>query len=231
MEIYWLQRSEADVPAADDWLHAAEITRLDALSVSKRRVDWRLGRWTAKCAATAYLHRSLAHQWLAGIEIRPAASGAPELFIHGEPAPLMISLSHRDGLAMCAVTRPGVAIGCDVELIEPRSDTFLADYFTATEQRLLARAPAAERFRLAALLWSAKESALKALRAGLRLDTRSVEVSPALDSVANHDGWRDLEIGCAGSEGFHGWWRNDGDRIATVVTNAAPNAVTLRQLV
>lgn len=37
------------------------------------------------------------------------------------------------------------------------------------EQELVARAP--ERDELVALLWSGKESALKALREGLRLDT------------------------------------------------------------
>ena len=69
-------------------------------------------------------------------------------------------------------------MGCDLEMIEPRSDAFVADYFTVEEQALVARASAADRSRLLALLWSAKESALKALRAGLRLDTRCVIVIP-----------------------------------------------------
>ena len=50
--------------------------------------------------------------------------------------------------------------------IEPRSDAFVADYFTIEEQALVARASAADRDRILALLWSGKESALKALREG-----------------------------------------------------------------
>ena len=74
--------------------------------------------------------------------------------------------------------RSGAELGCDLEIVEPRSDAFIADYFTAEEQALIERTSAADRSLLLALLWSAKESALKALRAGLRLDTRSVIVRP-----------------------------------------------------
>jgi len=33
-----------------------------------------------------------------------------------------------------------VEIGCDLEVVEPRSDAFVADYFTSEEQALIARA-------------------------------------------------------------------------------------------
>ena len=112
------------------------------------------------------------------IEIRPASSGAPEVFIANEPAAVTVSISHRSGAAICAVAMTGVELGCDQEVIEARSEAFVADYFTESEQALVARVCEAERSRLVTLLWSAKESALKALREGLRLDTRSVTVSP-----------------------------------------------------
>jgi 4'-phosphopantetheinyl transferase len=64
-------------------------------------------------------------------------------------------------------------------LIELRSDAFVADYFTAEEQPLVARASSpVDGLRLLAPVSSGKESALKALREGLRLDTRCVIVMP-----------------------------------------------------
>ena len=146
---------------------------------AKRRADWRLGRWTAKCAVASFLEfaQSMPRP-LPQIEIRPASSGAPEVFIANEPAAVTVSISHRSGAAVCAVAMSGVELGCDQEVIEARSEAFVADYFTEDEQALVARVCEAERSRLVTLLWSAKESALKALREGLRLDTRSVTVSP-----------------------------------------------------
>ena len=70
-------------------------------------------------------------------------------------------------------------LGCDLEVIEPHSDAFITDFFTAEEQALITKASAEDRFLVATLLWSAKESALKALHAGLRLGTLSVAVIPA----------------------------------------------------
>jgi phosphopantetheinyl transferase len=79
---------------------------------------------------------------------------------------------------LCAVAPPSAEVGCDLETVEPRSPAFLADYFTDAEPNLVARTPAAMRDRVLTLLWSAKESALKALGSGLRLDTRSVDAAP-----------------------------------------------------
>ena len=53
----WLTSSLAEVPGADDWLGPREQRALAALSVEKRRADWRLGRWAAKAAVGAWLAR------------------------------------------------------------------------------------------------------------------------------------------------------------------------------
>ena len=114
-------------------------------------------------------------------------------------------------------------MGCDLEMIEPRSDAFIADYFTAEEQALVARASAADRSRLLALLWSAKESALKALHEGLRLDTRSVIVNP-LDESCDLNGWSPLQVRCAGGRFSSGWWQQTGNIVRTVVPNPPPDS-------
>ena len=149
----------------------------------KRRADWRLGRWTAKRALSVYLDVPAHPHVFRKMEIRAAPSGAPEAFFDSQPAAVTISLSHRAGIAVCAVAMSGVKMGCDLEIVEPRSDAFVADYFTLEEQALIAHASAADRHRLLALLWSGKESALKALHEGLRLDTRSVVVIPCADVI------------------------------------------------
>jgi 4'-phosphopantetheinyl transferase len=214
MVFRWLEQIAADVPAGDDWLTPSEAARLAALRFPKRRADWRLGRWTAKLAVASVMESP---RTLAGIEIRAAPSGAPEVFYDGQPLPLAISISHRAGVACCAVAQPAVALGCDLELIEPRSDAFVADYFTDTERALIAQAVPPRQPELIALLWSAKESALKALHVGLRADTRSVTVKLV--------GATKLSMAHAGGE-FRGWWQSDGTLIRTLA--AARDVPSLR---
>ncbi len=132
--------------------------------------------------------------------------------------------------------RPGRRLGCDLEIVEPRTDSFIADYFAGEEQDLIERTSAADRPRLLALLWSAKESGLKALRTGLRLDTRSVivypghpsrhegEVETAEDSsfifrLDGQNNWRPLYVVCEDGRIFCGWWQYTGDLMRTMVAS------------
>lgn len=229
-DVFWLEQTEADAPANDDgWLSANESVRLQDMRFAKRRADWRLGRWTAKRAVAACLRLPSDLCDLAKIEVRAAPSGAPEIFVEGGPAAVTISLSHRAGRAMCAVTPAEAMLGCDLELIEPRSNNFIADYFTVEEQALVARTPALHRPTVLALLWSAKESALKALHEGLRLDTRSVAVTvfkfeeifaQLLQPAPASSDWHPLQVRYNEHRTFHGWWQHMPDRVRTLV--AAP---------
>jgi 4'-phosphopantetheinyl transferase len=227
MDVYWLEQNAGDVPARDDWLSAGEARVFDNMRFAKRRADWRLGRWTAKCALAAYFDVAGDPHALAAIGIMPAPSGAPLVFFADQPAAVTISLSHRAGQAICAVARPGVMLGCDLEMVEPRSDAFAADYFAPDEQALVAGASPADRYRLLALLWSAKESALKALRVGLRLDTRCVSVSPSGLGQAGDD-WHPLEARYA-DQTFQGWWQSRSNLIRTLVGVPPPRPPVLSQ--
>lgn len=218
--IHWLEQTEADVIAENQWLNANEILRLNAMRIPKRRSDWRLGRWTAKHAVAICLNLPTNVPALADIEIRAASSGAPEVFLHDELAEIAISLSHSSGTALCTFAPPEINFGCDLETVEPRSDAFVADYFTVEERNLIARSPKQERPLLLALLWSAKESALKALRVGLRLDTRCMSVSPVDDwyPTGNPNAWRSLSVRYSAGGVFHGWWRLQDHLVRTVVS-------------
>lgn len=231
MNLYWLEQTETDVPAGDDWLSASEMLVLGGLRFPKRRRDWRLGRWTAKCAVAAHLNLPANHSALRSIEIRPAPSGAPEVFLSEGPASIAISLSHSAGTAVCAITPFLAAVGCDLEVIEARGSGFLDDYFTAEEQSFVMRMPEADRSWLVNLLWSAKESALKALQVGLRADTRSVRVSLADSTYATEgvrsDDWLGLRVDCNDGKIFRGWWRRSGNMLRTVVADPPPDTPVL----
>jgi 4'-phosphopantetheinyl transferase len=228
MDIYWLEQTESDVPTNNNWLSPREATALAALRFLKRRSDWRLGRWTAKQALAACLNLPTNLLALADLEIRAASSGAPEVFLHGEPADIAISLSHRAGTALCTLGPPGSNFGCDLEMVEPRSAAFVDDYFTADEQVLIADTPLPERALLLALLWSGKESALKALRVGLRLNTRCMNVkpSPTMGTLTEDSPiWHPLSIRYSGAQTFSGWWRRETDLVRTVVSEAPLGAL------
>lgn len=208
--------------------------RLAELRFAKRRTDWRLGRWTAKRALSSYLNLPDDPRGLEEIEIQAAASGAPEVLLFNQKAAVSISLSHRAGIALCVVGLSRSSIGCDLEMVEPRDDAFVSDFFTANEQTLVERTPAEERPLLVTVLWSAKESALKALHVGLRLDTTCIDVNPtdevpqrAEDSRQNLGvvsllapalpGWSPLQVRHTGAQVFRGWWRHADHIVRTIV--------------
>ncbi|HSK79346.1 MAG TPA: 4'-phosphopantetheinyl transferase superfamily protein [Thermoanaerobaculia bacterium] len=211
--VRWLLVKTGEEPADDAWLAPAERDHLETLRIPHRREDWRLGRWAAKKALAAAL--DLPADSLARLEIRPAEDGAPEPFLDGNPVPWDLSLTHRDGHAAAAVAPAGTALGCDLECVEPRSGLFVQDYFTEAERAVIET----DRLLLANLLWSAKESVLKALRVGLRMDTRDVEVTLSNDEAVG--GWRTFAVRHrASGRRFEGWWRREGGMVATVVAGA-----------
>ena len=218
-EVFWLDQCAADVPSADAWLSPQELVLLNRLRFEKRRADWRLGRWTAKRCVRA----CCGTQPLCEIEILPAKDGAPEIRLQNAPSELTISLSHRNGFAICAIAASSVSVGCDLEVIESRSDAFIADYFTPEEQKIVFDADLSAQPLLANLIWSAKESALKAMRTGLRYDTRSLSVT-LLDRMRTQSegDWHPLQV--HGQEGkmFRGWWQADGSMLRTVVASPFP---------
>ena len=208
----WLTRSLADVPdGKNGWLSAREREAAAGLR-AKRLQDWRLGRWTAKAAVAAWLDVDAGR-----IEILAAPDGAPEAWVDGRPAPLSISLSHRAGRALAVVAGAPAAIGCDLELVAPRSDAFVREWLTADEQR---RLPGGGRARdvAANLLWTAKEAAAKVRREGLRLDLRRA----AVELGRTGSGWRPLAVAWPEGGTTAGWWREGAGWVMTIAGAPAP---------
>lgn len=228
--MWWLAQGEQDLPDGVAWLTPREQQVLASFRYTKRRVEFITRRWTAKRAVALVLGRGHSTAALVSVEIRHHASGAPWVAVDGQPAAMEVSISDRAGWAVCVVGPPGGlggALGIDLELVEPRSDAFVGDFLTAGEAAGVRRLPAGEaRDEAANLIWSAKESALKVLKVGLRADTRSVEVS--FSQQRRPDGWAPLTVAGPHGASFQGWWRRDGVFLLTMAgVRAAPPPVQL----
>ena len=213
MLTWWLARAEWQLPREAGWLTATESRHAEGMRYTKRRTDFLLSRWTLKLAVSRVLGWPDDDAVLARIEGRTARDGAPELFVDGQPTGHGISLTDRAGCAACLVADGPAAIGCDLELVEARSDAFVNDYLTERERDLVTAAGPA-RDVAANLIWSSKESALKVLRTGLRRDTRSVEVTVE-DLTPPEHAWSPLQVRAVEGLTFGGWWRRSGSFVLT----------------
>ena len=152
------------------------------------------------------------------VEIGNNEEGAPFIRLpDGVSQPGCLSISHSGGQAFCAFSfHPSLRLGADLERLEPRPESVIHDYFTPGEQRLAAAQPEA-----ATLIWSLKESMLKALGTGLRVDTRRVEAL-CLDGD-QVGGWRTVRVTEAGMENrpWRAWWQRRGDFVLTMTAFAA----------
>lgn len=216
-----LIRQAMHVPSPDDsWLSAAERAEHARFRIDKRKGEWRLGRWTAKHLAAMECGLDNGSASLARIEIRPAADGAPEIFFEGRRLDLALSISHSTGVAACAVTPGPTPLGCNVELIRALRHGTVARHYTAAEQALLDGLDPHDWAVRGTLIWTAKESALKALREGLRIDTRLVEAVPVFKEQPGP--WHPLTVNhLPDGRTFRGGWRRIGDHILSVVAEPA----------
>ena len=215
--LQWLTQDLPEMPENEDWLSEGERTRLAGMRFPKRRNDWKLGRWTAKRAIRACRFGDVTPDSI--LEIRAAADGAPEPYLNDEPARFSISISHSHERSLCAVGPGELRIGCDLEFVEPRENIFLQDYFTQEECAFVERMEPEDRALASTLIWSAKESALKILREGLRRDTRSITIRSASVPPAP-SAWSPWTGTCLQpSSTFYGWWRSLDGFIYTIASD------------
>ena len=153
----------------------------------------------------------------------------------GGRAPVSLSISHSHGTAFCgliALNRvdstqrrrgteaqgdrgsplaPRRSLGCDIEFVEPREANFVHNFFTAQEIATVTAAGEAQEVLITAI-WSAKEAVLKALREGLRIDTRALTCRFG-DQGASPAEWSsfvvalDAELSTRYAGAWSGWWR------------------------
>lgn len=233
--VWWLVSAAADDPdlaagvAPGRLLAADEAARLAAFKIAKRRRDWLLGRATAKALLQAWLAHESAAPPAANLIIQSETTGVPTpLLADGTgraPLPVSLSISHCDGHALCALIdlraeATIVTLGADMEKVEPRAWSFVADYFTPREVRQVQHASDADRDAVITAIWSAKEAALKAVQLGLSVDTRAVDID--LGGQSPSDDWQPLSIrwdarlGLPNAAALTGLWRRWGPYILTL---------------
>ena len=194
--IRWLVQTVVDHPDLSalrppaGLLTPAELVHYTGYLSPHRRRDWLVGRWTAKRLVQQHFAMTVGFSPAFNLfSIANAVDGAPYVAsthpaLGGTGAdgrvPLAISISHSHGYALCAVGADEMApahIGIDIELVEPRPESFTQEFFTATEQVNVDSAPPALRDLLITATWSAKESAFKASHLGPNVDPRYVACS------------------------------------------------------
>ena len=224
----WMTGHLTDVPDGDSWLTPSEREAQRRFVLPHRRAEWRLGRWTAKAAVSRWLPPGAGPEGggqgpdpsRVGIVARGPDDGYPLVEGLGERAP-RVSLSHRDGLAVACVAPASVPLGCDLERIEARPRRFASDWFGPAECEAVRRAPSGRRDELVTLIWSAKESALKATGDGLRIDTRSV-LTEVADLRGPGHSWGRVRAEVPGHAGLHGWWRRLLGLVVVVLADGPP---------
>jgi 4'-phosphopantetheinyl transferase len=218
--VYWtlVDSSHASLEAPEGFLSSSELQKFRTFRFAKRRQEWLLGRWAAK-----FLIKSLpAYQGYAPpeIEILTSPDGAPYIQLPDKEAdPNILSISHCDRYALCAIASgTDIHIGIDMEKIEARSQTFIKDYFTPLEVGLVNSQPYESQAMISTLIWSTKESMLKALRVGLRWDTRQVEIREVSGKLEKSAGWNELQLTDLQQEkrGWFGWCQKYDGYVITV---------------
>jgi 4'-phosphopantetheinyl transferase len=179
--IYWYFSSEPPLHDRDslEFLAPEEQAILTSKRFPKRRSEWVHGRLVAK-TLIAHCHPQAVGRPIQDIIIRNETRGAPYGVLQdGTSISGCLSVSHSCSLAVAALSLVDhLRVGIDLEAIAPRPTGFFENYFTGNEIDYV-RAGSEEELRSRlTLIWSAKESVLKAMRIGLAKDTRQIDIIP-----------------------------------------------------
>lgn len=159
---YKLKIVELDkIPPAEEFLTERELKIYNDFKVEKRRREWLGGRYALKSIAEGLFIFDIKH-----IEVRSKQSGQPSLAVPGGCS-LPVSITHSGDFAAAAIALSGMAIGIDIESVEPRSPAWAHQSFAKEEISSWAPVFLTE-------LWAKKEAVLKFLGVGLSYDTKDI---------------------------------------------------------
>ncbi len=154
-------------------LSAEELGTLGRLRPRPVRRDYLAGHALARTMIADVIHADPAR-----IRFRPAPGGRPELIAPRRASRVSFSLSHADGIALCAVSAHH-AVGADVESLRCVGDDPLgvaATICSTSERALLAASPPATLARRLLSIWTVKEAIAKATGLGVRLPLDRITV-------------------------------------------------------
>ncbi|NDA46622.1 MAG: 4'-phosphopantetheinyl transferase superfamily protein [Alphaproteobacteria bacterium] len=168
------------VPAALDWLNAhsslfltpSELDTILGAAHPLRRTSLLMGRYAAK-RALRMLHPECSWQACA---LHSDPLGAP-FFVGEDLAPLIVSLSHCESLALAAVFPQGCRLGVDIECLRPDLVESLASHSPDREIALFPRELDWSLGQKMLALWCLKEALAKALKKGFTLPFYQFDIS------------------------------------------------------
>lgn len=175
-----LEPSSAREREALTWLDEAEQARRRRFARSGPRREFTLCR----AALRALLCREL-DCGNEDLSFGASEHGKPFALVGGFPVPVSFNVSH-SGLHGLIAIAPRGRIGVDVEDRKARRDMDdeIRLLFAPGERAGLAAAEGSRRADLFYSLWTMKEALVKAAGAGLRIDTTSFEIPPAMNRGA-----------------------------------------------
>ena len=152
--------------------------------VPKRAAEWLAGRVAVKQGVGRLMATRGESVPAKAVKIVQDELGKPSAQVGDKPRILVsdLSLSHSNGLVLAAAAAPGdfVGLGVDMEKVEPRSESWVQDYFT--DEEIASAGSDDGRWAKLTRIWCVKEATLKAFGTGLRFDLRDVGVSSLDDS-------------------------------------------------
>jgi phosphopantetheinyl transferase len=212
--IYW--SSLKDLAEEDlSCLGIEEQKIFSRLRFPKRKHEWWLGRVAAK-----KLLGKIHPEKQTFVQVLNDVDGAPYFICDaGERLPGFLSITHR-GVRAAAAWCEWSLIGIDLEIVESRTAGFGEEYFTKKEVGWLSSMPLDEHTLFTNLVWSMKESVLKAFRTGLRRDTRSIEVGP-ISAIEQGMEWARVDVNAPVP--VQGYWKQEGCFIMTLAVLGGEN--------
>lgn len=134
------------------------------------------------------------------LHFRAASGGRSQAVAPASACPLHFSLSHADGLALCAVSRGG-EVGADVESLRnlgPDPLGVAAQVCAPGEMQALRALPAASQAESLLRLWTVKEAVAKATGQGFELPLNCLalddSLSPPPPTPGEDGGWQRVSL-------------------------------------
>jgi 4'-phosphopantetheinyl transferase len=205
-----------------DHFSSEELIEYKQFRIPKRQEEWIASRIAGKRLINKVLKtEGLRHS---DIMIKKERSGQPYVWIQGiGRIPGGFSLSHSNGYVLCGHTSSVESgFGLDLEMIESRSLEFVQDFFSNQEIKKYHGLSDQERNEYATLVWSAKESFLKAVGVGLSIDTKKIEIVDA-SRKSNNSVWSECLVVFNAQKGlfYRILWQRVGNFIWTVCVPAS----------
>ena len=163
MNYRYLVVKNTEAPKAEDFLTTFEYKQYEHFKVPKRAEEWLGARYAAKKLAMDFFTFPMTR-----MQIKNTKTGAPILQVEGGNH-LTISLTHSGKYAAAAISLTGDLVGIDVEHIEPRSDSWVKEFFY--DEEILENTPAFQ-----TELWAKKEAIVKLLQIGLTVPAKDIKI-------------------------------------------------------